>query len=429
MKAFFCGLVFLFSATFLFAQSGCALEDFWEVYELAVKTTGVDQNSGMSAKLCGGSGRSLLVVNTKGCDAVLIGLESQLRAIKAQVKTVCFPSVMLKQGVMGVASAERNVFSLRLEADGFGESLLLGTETVLRRTGKGGEPFRKRTVSLRGVGIDYDPEKPLDPDHKYSVNTARYNQLVSDRMNRSDDPFQPLYEYIAEKTGRTNDIEKAGVLIGPVFDATEKPGGDSGGSTEPIPLGGTLAGTKWLLTAWLDGSVVPVQFAITADFDASQIGGRSAVNYYGGSYTAAAEGRFTTGDLRSTLMGGSEEAMRAESLYFVLLKQARMYAATATTLTLKDGNNQDLLIFTSRENKPNPGNVLNITGTVVWKPLEGGFFAIDADDGKGYEPVNLPREYRISGRRVRITAVERNDMASKNMYGRIIEIITISEKE
>jgi len=388
MKAFFCGLVFLFSASFLFAQSGCALEDFWEVYELGVKSSGVDQNSGMSAKLSGESGRSLLVVNAKGCDAVLIGLGSELQAMKAQVKTVRFSSAMFKQVPMGVASAERNVFSLRLEADGFGESFLLGTETVVRRAGKGGEWLRKRTVVLRGVGIDYDPEKPLDPEHKYSVNTARYNQLVSDRMNISDDPFQPLYEYIAEKTGRTNDIEKAAALIGLVFGATEKPGGDSGGITEPISPGGTLAGTKWLLTAWLDGTVAPAQFAITADFDASQIGGKSAVNYYGGSYTAAAEGRFSTGDLRSTLMGGSEEAMRAESLYFGLLKQARIYAATATTLTLKDGNNQDLLIFTSRENKPNPGNVLNITGTVVWKPLEGGFFSLfqfsEARQGEGH---------------------------------------------
>jgi heat shock protein HslJ len=47
-------------------------------------------------------------------------------------------------------------------------------------------------------------------------------------------------------------------------------------------------------------------------------------------------------------MGGSEEAMRAETLYFDFLRQARKYAATQTTLTLKDGSNQDILIFNAR---------------------------------------------------------------------------------
>jgi heat shock protein HslJ len=112
--------------------------------------------------------------------------------------------------------------------------------------------------------------------------------------------------------------------------------------------GGTLAGTKWRLTAWSASSSDPSQFTITADFSGSQISGTSAVNSYGGSYTATADGRFSVGDLQSTLMGGSEEAMRAETLYFDFLRQARKYAATQTTLTLKDGSNQDILIFNAR---------------------------------------------------------------------------------
>lgn len=160
-------------------------------------------------------------------------------------------------------------------------------------------------------------------------------------------------------------------LIGWAFDAVERLKGPPNGDTVPVPAG-TLAGARRILTAWSDSSSDPSQFTITADFDASQIGGTSAVNYYGGPYKASAEGHFTTADLRSTLMGGSEEAMRAESLYFELLRQARVYAATETTLTLKDGNNQDILVFRSKENKPNADrSVLNITGTVVWKPLEG----------------------------------------------------------
>jgi heat shock protein HslJ len=112
--------------------------------------------------------------------------------------------------------------------------------------------------------------------------------------------------------------------------------------------GGTLAGTKWRLTAWSASSSDPSQFTITADFSESQISGTSAVNSYGGPYTATADGRFSVGDLQSTLMGGSEEAMRAESLYFELLRQASKYAVTEATLTLKNSSNLDILIFNAR---------------------------------------------------------------------------------
>jgi len=40
--------------------------------------------------------------------------------------------------------------------------------------------------------------------------------------------------------------------------------------------------------------------------------------------------------------------MRAESLYFDLLRQARKYLMTTTTLTLKDAGNQDILVFQAR---------------------------------------------------------------------------------
>jgi len=47
-------------------------------------------------------------------------------------------------------------------------------------------------------------------------------------------------------------------------------------------------------------------------------------------------------------MSGSDDAMRAESLYLDLLRQARRYLMTSTTLTLRNAANQDLLIFQVR---------------------------------------------------------------------------------
>ncbi len=185
--------------------------------------------------------------------------------------------------------------------------------------------------------------------------------------------------------------------------------------------GGTFAGTKWHLVAWSVSSLEPARFTITADFSESAISGRSAVNGYGGSYTACDKGTFSVGELQSTLLGGSDDAMRAESLYFELLRQARQYVVSGSTLTLKDAGNQDILIFQSRNNAN-----LAFMGTVKWQTIESGFYAIDADDGNKYEPINLPSEYRVNDLRVRVTAKKRDDMASINMYGAIIEIISIS---
>ncbi|MBM4236772.1 MAG: META domain-containing protein [Firmicutes bacterium] len=78
----------------------------------------------------------------------------------------------------------------------------------------------------------------------------------------------------------------------------------------------------------------PDPHAFAADFDETDISGRSAVNTYGGPYSSTGGGGFKIGELSSTLMGDSEDAMRAEALYFEMLQQARKYIVTKTTLKL-----------------------------------------------------------------------------------------------
>lgn len=80
------------------------------------------------------------------------------------------------------------------------------------------------------------------------------------------------------------------------------------------------------------------------------------------------------------------------------------------------------------DDKSDHGDVA-FAGTVKWKAIETGFYAIDADDGQGYEPINLPAEYSVNGLRVQVAAKTRSDMASINMYGIIIEITDISRLE
>jgi hypothetical protein len=65
------------------------------------------------------------------------------------------------------------------------------------------------------------------------------------------------------------------------------------------------------------------------------------------------------------------------------------------------------------------------TGTIVFLSFEGGFYGIKSDDGKSYDPVNLPAEFRKEGLRVRFELKELTDQASFHMWGVIVQIIHI----
>ena len=71
------------------------------------------------------------------------------------------------------------------------------------------------------------------------------------------------------------------------------------------------------------------------------------------------------------------------------------------------------------------GDLLQGTGSVVWNPVEGGFYAIRGDDGTSYDPMNLAGEYHKSGLRIRFSARIRPDMAGIHMAGPIVEILSI----
>ena len=73
-----------------------------------------------------------------------------------------------------------------------------------------------------------------------------------------------------------------------------------------------------------------------------------------------------------------------------------------------------------------PADTFEIQGTVVYKNIEGGFFAIDSDDGSKYDPINLPESFRKDGLKVKVTARRRIDAMSLHMYGAIIEVVNIT---
>ena len=70
-------------------------------------------------------------------------------------------------------------------------------------------------------------------------------------------------------------------------------------------------------------------------------------------------------------------------------------------------------------------DVISATGTVRFFPQEGGFFAINSDDGKTYDPINLDVKHQNDGLRVRFKARLRGDIMGTHMVGPIVEILTI----
>lgn len=71
------------------------------------------------------------------------------------------------------------------------------------------------------------------------------------------------------------------------------------------------------------------------------------------------------------------------------------------------------------------GDNIVVTGTVIYVQLEGGFYGINGDDGRSYDPTNLPTEFRKNGMRVSFEAKELKNAAGFHMWGIIVEIIHI----
>lgn len=68
-------------------------------------------------------------------------------------------------------------------------------------------------------------------------------------------------------------------------------------------------------------------------------------------------------------------------------------------------------------------------GTIVFVPLEGGFFGISADDGNNYLPLTLSQEFRVDGLRVAFEAEEAPDTATIQMWGTPVNVTFIEAVE
>jgi hypothetical protein len=73
------------------------------------------------------------------------------------------------------------------------------------------------------------------------------------------------------------------------------------------------------------------------------------------------------------------------------------------------------------------GEIRNMTGTIVFHEIEGGFYGIEADDGKKYNPINLDESFRKDGLRVKFDANLKEGMVGIHMWGEYVEILKIEK--
>ncbi|MFW9872810.1 MAG: hypothetical protein ACFFG0_06885 [Candidatus Thorarchaeota archaeon] len=55
----------------------------------------------------------------------------------------------------------------------------------------------------------------------------------------------------------------------------------------------------------------------------------------------------------------------------------------------------------------------------------GGFFGIKSNDGKYYDPINLPDEYKIDGLHVIFLAKGLKNQTTYHLWARVVELVII----
>lgn len=105
-----------------------------------------------------------------------------------------------------------------------------------------------------------------------------------------------------------------------------------------------VEGVEWQLVSGVS-SVDLSEAGITATFADGLVTGSGGVNSYTAECTLALDGTVEIGEITSTLMAGSDEANAAEAAYFGLLQQVESYEVDGDGLTLRDADDNGLLLF------------------------------------------------------------------------------------
>lgn len=70
-------------------------------------------------------------------------------------------------------------------------------------------------------------------------------------------------------------------------------------------------------------------------------------------------------------------------------------------------------------------NTVTVIGHITYQHFEGGFFALDGDNGSKYLLSPLTKTYKHAGLRVKVTGVVLTDIMSTTQYGQALRIHSI----
>ena len=77
---------------------------------------------------------------------------------------------------------------------------------------------------------------------------------------------------------------------------------------------------------------------------------------------------------------------------------------------------------TNPEIKQEVPKMITVRGTVRYKNLEGGFWALDSDDGKKYMPSGLDKALRVDGMVIEVNGYIEEDVVTFQQYGKTLKI-------
>jgi heat shock protein HslJ len=139
----------------------------------------------------------------------------------------------------------------------------------------------------------------------------------------------------------------SGLLVVGALAACSSSGADSGSGDAVEPAGGAGLVNSWSLTSAAVDSSDLSSFGITITFTDTEASGFGGVNNYTTSFTSGPEGDLDFGEIASTKMAGSDEAMQAETAYLAALGTVTGYTVTGNELDLFAGE-QEILTYTMK---------------------------------------------------------------------------------
>lgn len=139
----------------------------------------------------------------------------------------------------------------------------------------------------------------------------------------------------------------SGLLVVGALAACSSSGADSGSGDAAEPAGGPGLVNSWSLTSAAIDSSDLSSFGITITFTDTEASGFGGVNNYMTSFTSGPEGDLDFGEIASTKMAGSDEAMQAETAYLAALATVTGYTVTGNELDLF-ADEQEILTYTMK---------------------------------------------------------------------------------